>query len=54
VGMFNDSEVERLLDLPDNIHVTALMPMGYAREDAHPARSLHPVYRPLDEMVEYR
>ncbi len=37
VGVFDSEEVKRLLDLPQNITVTALMPMGYPAPDATPA-----------------
>lgn len=50
VGYFNADDVRCALELPDHIRVTALMPMGYAAEDAAPLE-LHTTYRDLDDMV---
>ena len=49
VGVFNADEVSAALGLPENIRVTALMPMGYA--DAEPGPR-HSQYREKDDMVE--
>ena len=37
VGVFNSDEVKKTLDLPENLVVTALMPMGYPAPGATPA-----------------
>ena len=37
VGMFNAEEVSAALSLPENVHVAALLPMGYPAETAKPA-----------------
>jgi len=37
VGWFNSDEVARVLGLPENVCVSALLPMGYAADDAVPA-----------------
>lgn len=50
VGMFNAEEVSRVLGLPEEVQVTALLPIGYAAEDAEPA-SLHMTYRDNADMV---
>lgn len=49
VGVFNADEVSAALGLPENIRVTALMPMGYADMEAGPR---HSQFREKDEMVE--
>ena len=53
VGMFNDVEVQKTFELPDNIQVTALMPVGYTADGVGPAK-MHEECRPDDEMIEYR
>ena len=50
VGYFNAQEVAHALELPENIRVTALLPMGYAAETAQPA-PLHTQYRDLTDTV---
>ena len=50
VGYFNPDDIHRVLDLPEHIRVTALLPMGYPAEDATPL-DLHNTYRELDDMV---
>ena len=49
VGVFNADEVSAALGLPENIRVTALMPMGYADMEPGPR---HSQYRERDEIVE--
>ena len=36
VGWFNYEQVAKGLDLPDNVRVAALLPMGYPAENAQP------------------
>lgn len=50
VAYFNADDVARALDLPENIQVVALLPMGYPAEDAAPL-PLHSQFRELDDMV---
>lgn len=52
VGYFNADKVAQALELPENISVVALLPMGYPAQDAKPL-DLHSQYRDLSEMVEY-
>ena len=52
VGMFNDAEVAKALSLPDNVHVAALLPMGYPAETAKPA-AMHSTFRPMEETISY-
>ncbi|MBQ4283919.1 MAG: nitroreductase family protein [Lachnospira sp.] len=52
VGMFNSDEVVETLGLPDNVCVSALLPMGYAKNDVEPL-NLHSIYRADEDMVEY-
>lgn len=49
VGVFNSDEVREALGLPENIRVTALMPMGYADMEAGPR---HSQYREREDVVE--
>lgn len=53
VGMFRAEDVARVLQLPENIRVTALMPMGYPTEEAKPIE-LHSMYRDKKEWIEIR
>lgn len=48
VGVFNSDEVSQALGLPENIRVTALMPMGYADMEAGPR---HSQYREREDIV---
>lgn len=48
VGVFNSDEVKKALGLPENIRVTALMPMGYADMEAGPR---HSQYREREDVV---
>lgn len=50
VGYFNAQEVARVLELPENVVVTALVPMGYPGEEARPL-PLHSQYRDPEEIV---
>lgn len=50
VGAFASDAVEQALSLPDNIRVTAMLPLGYAADDAQPAE-LHNTYRDLDDTI---
>ena len=50
VGYFNPKTVAETLVLPENITVSALLPMGYPAEDAQPL-PLHSQYRELADLV---
>ena len=50
VGYFNADRVAEVLNLPENITVSALLPIGYPAEDAKPL-PLHSQYRELSEIV---
>jgi len=52
VGLFNNDEVKAALSLPENIRVCALLPIGYAAEDATPSER-HTLYREEADTVEY-
>ncbi len=52
VGYFNAEKVSEVLGLPENVRVTALLPMGYPAEDAKPL-PLHSQFRDPGEIVEY-
>lgn len=51
VGMFNAEQVSAALGLPEDVLVTALMPMGYAADDAEPI-ALHFASREDADMIE--
>ena len=51
VGYFNPKTVAETLGLPENITVSALLPMGYPAEDAQPL-PLHSQFRDLADTVE--
>ena len=50
VGLFNADQVSQVLGLPENLTVSALLPMGYPAEDAEPL-PLHSSYRDLSDTV---
>ena len=50
VGYFKAEDISRVLDLPENIRVTALLPMGYPADDAAPL-PLHSQSRELSDTV---
>lgn len=50
VGYFNPDDVRAVLDLPATVRVTALLPMGYAADDATPL-DLHSSYRDPDDTI---
>lgn len=52
VGYFNADQVAQILGLPENVTVSALLPMGYPAEDAAPL-PLHFHFRDPKEIVEY-
>ena len=41
-----------VLELPENLHVAALLPMGYPADGAKPAH-LHSKIRPAEETITY-
>ena len=50
VGYFNAHTVAEVLDLPENVTVSALLPIGYATENAQPA-PLHTQYRDFTDTI---
>jgi len=50
VGYFNSDQVVNALGLPENVTVSALLPIGYPADNAKPA-PLHTQYRDPDDMV---
>lgn len=52
VGMFIPEKVSEVLNLPENIKITALLPVGYPSDDCVPA-DRHTIYRPDEEIVTY-
>ena len=52
VGYFDAAKIAQVLELPENITVSALLPMGYPAEGAKPL-PLHSQFRDPSEIVEY-
>ena len=52
VGLFDVDKVAEVLNLPENIKIVTLMPVGYPTDDCVPA-DRHTIYRPDEEVVEY-
>lgn len=52
VGAFDHGDAEKVLGLPANIELTALLPIGYATEAGKPSER-HADRKPLTETVEY-
>ncbi len=52
VGAFDAQAVQKALSLPENIRVTAMLPLGYAADGAEPA-SFHSTYRELEDTVSF-
>lgn len=50
VGHFNAQEISEALELPENITVSALLPLGYAADLAHPA-AFHTQYRDYEDTI---
>ena len=48
VGYFNADDISKALELPDNIQVTALLPIGYPSDDAKPI-DMHSIYRDVED-----
>ena len=51
VGLFNAEEVSRVLGLPENLTVSALLPIGYPKDHAKPAH-LHDKIRDFEDTIE--
>ena len=52
VGLFNDDAVSKALDLPENLQVAALLPMGYPADGSKPSVK-HSDIRPAEETIVY-
>lgn len=50
VGWFNADQVSEVLGLPENVTVSALLPIGYAADDAKPAAN-HTKYREFGDTI---
>jgi len=50
VGRFNALQVADVLELPENVTVSALLPLGYPAEKANPSEN-HTKYRPKDDII---
>lgn len=52
VGWFNSDEVKKALSLPENVVVSAILPVGYPAEGSAPS-PMHSSYREDEDMVKY-
>ena len=52
VGMFNDKEVSRVLSLPENLQVAALLPLGYPVDESKPA-AMHDALREFVDTIAF-
>ena len=52
VGYFNADDIAKALELPENIQVTAMLPMGYPADDATPI-DLHYAVRDIEDTVKF-
>lgn len=50
VGWFNADEVSKVLGLPETVRVSALLPIGYATDDATPSTN-HVSYRDYSDTI---
>jgi len=50
VGWFDAKQVAEVLGLPENVTVSALLPIGYAAENAKPSTN-HSSYRPFADTI---
>ena len=51
VNLFQNNELERAFDLPDNEKSVLIMPLGYAADDAMPVEKWHFGYKKIEETV---
>ena len=52
VGMFDPEKLKEAFPELKDLGITALLPIGYPAEGAHPAK-IHSVRKPLEELVQY-
>jgi nitroreductase len=52
VGYFNADDIAKTLELPENIQITAMLPMGYPADDAKPI-DMHYSIRDIDDTVTF-
>ncbi len=52
VGWFNAAEIEKALNLPENVTLCALLPIGYPTEDAIPTK-LHTKIRDYNDTIQF-
>ena len=52
VGMFDPEKLKEAFPELKDLGITALLPIGYQAEGAHPAK-IHSVRKPLEELVKY-
>lgn len=52
VGWFNAEEIQKALELPENVTLCALLPIGYPADDAVPTK-LHTRIRDFDDTIQF-
>lgn len=52
VGYFNADDIRKALDIPENIQITAMLPMGYPADDSAPI-DMHYAVRDIEDTVTF-
>ena len=52
VGYFNADDIAKTLELPENIQITAMLPIGYPADDAAPI-DMHYAVRDIEDTVKF-
>ena len=52
VGAFDPFKAREIYNIPENLEVAAILPIGYPSETAHPSR-LHNDRKPVEEIAFY-
>ena len=50
---FDENQVRKVFDLPDNLMPMAMLDLGYPADDSHPWPGAHEKRKPLEETVKY-
>ena len=52
VGAFSPEKVRKIYNVPENYEISAILPVGYPSEDAHPSK-LHDDRKKVEEIASY-
>ena len=50
IGSFNPAKVREIYEIPENLEIVAILPVGYPAEEAKPSEA-HDRRNAMDEMV---